>query len=107
MIRVENRKTYRGDGIFVGRPSPLGNPYSHLSFSKAEFRVATRDEAVDNYRGWLEEKLDSNNPASRLFLNLLDQYEKTGELVLICFCKPERCHADIIKEMIEECAGKV
>ena len=27
MIRIENRKTYRGDGVYIGGPSPLGNPY--------------------------------------------------------------------------------
>lgn len=27
MIRIENRKTYRGDGVYIGRPSLLGNPF--------------------------------------------------------------------------------
>jgi hypothetical protein len=26
MIRIENRRTYRGEGIYIGRPSLLGNP---------------------------------------------------------------------------------
>ena len=27
MIRIVNRRTYRGEGIYIGRPSLLGNPY--------------------------------------------------------------------------------
>ena len=27
MIRIENKKTYRGDGVYIGRPSLLGNPF--------------------------------------------------------------------------------
>ena len=28
MITIENKKTYQGDGIYIGRPSLLGNPYA-------------------------------------------------------------------------------
>jgi hypothetical protein len=27
MITIENKKTYRGEGIYIGRPSLLGNPF--------------------------------------------------------------------------------
>jgi len=27
--------------------------------------------------------------------------EKTGELVLICWCSPASCHGDILKDIIE------
>ena len=107
MIRIVNKHTYKGkDGWEIGRPSPLGNPYSHLVGTLAEFKVATRDEAIDNYRIWLENRLDSDNPTSRAFVALLDEYDRSGELTLVCHCFPLRCHGEIIKEFIEECAGK-
>jgi hypothetical protein len=106
MIRVENRKTWRGEGHWVGRPSPLGNPYSHVCGTTAEFKVATRDEAVEKYREWLFKRLDGDNPATRMFVSLLDEYEVKGELILVCSCKPERCHAEIIRDFIEECVAK-
>jgi len=28
MIMIENKKTYRGNGIYIGRPSLLGIPYA-------------------------------------------------------------------------------
>ena len=106
MIQVVNKKTWKGGGFYIGRPSPLGNPFSHLAGTKAEFRVANRDEAIDKYRVWLEDRLDSENPTSRAFVTLLEEYDRTGELTLICWCVPERCHGEIIKEFIEACAGK-
>jgi len=27
---------------------------------------------------------------------------KTGDVNLVCFCKPKACHGDIIKKLIEE-----
>jgi len=45
MIRVENRRTYRGDGTYIGRPSLPGNPYSVTAHG--------RQEAIRLYRRWL------------------------------------------------------
>ena len=103
MIKVVNKKTWKGGGHYIGRPTPLGNPYSHLCGTLAQFRVATRDEAVDKYREWLLSRLDGDNPATRMFVALLDEYESKGELTLVCNCIPERCHGEIIKEFIESC----
>ena len=106
MIRVVNKKTWTGKGHYIGRPTALGNPFSHLPRSHADIKVATRDESISRYRGWLLEQLDSDNPASRMFLDLLREYEETGELTLICWCKPLSCHGDILAEFIREAAEK-
>ncbi len=29
MIRIENKKYYRGGGVYIGRPSLLGNPFTN------------------------------------------------------------------------------
>jgi hypothetical protein len=26
-IKIENQRKYKGSGVYVGRPSPLGNPF--------------------------------------------------------------------------------
>ena len=105
MIRVVNRKTWKGEGHYVGRPTPMGNPYSHVVGTLAEFKVGSRDEAVERYGEWLEGRLDGDNPTTRMFVSLLDEYERTGEMTLVCSCSPLRCHADTIKRFIEECVG--
>jgi Domain of unknown function (DUF4326) len=46
MVRIENKKTYRGEDVYIGWPSLLGNP----------FRIGehgTRKEAIEKYRRWL------------------------------------------------------
>ena len=102
MILVVN-KSKCSRGVYIGRGSPLGNPFSHRAKSKAAFRVVSRHEAVKRYRGWLEEQLeDPNALAGKAFLNLVEFYRDYGELTLVCYCKPLDCHGDVIKEMIEE-----
>jgi hypothetical protein len=34
--------------IYIGRPSKWGNPYSHLSGTLAEYKVSSREEAIEN-----------------------------------------------------------
>ena len=36
--------------VFIGRPSKWGNPYSHLRNTRAQFRVRTREEAIQKDR---------------------------------------------------------
>lgn len=102
MIHIRNKRTFKGDGTYVGRPSPLGNPFSHVPSELAEFRVASRDEAVDRYEPWLREKLKYDVVVRRAFDELVSFYLAFGELTLICWCAPKKCHAEIIKKMIEE-----
>lgn len=102
MIRVMNKRTYKGGGYYIGRPSALGNPFSHIEHSLAKKHVATRDEAVEKYREWLAEALKSNRSVKREFDALVTAYKDFGELVLVCWCVPEKCHGEIIKEFIEK-----
>ena len=41
-IYVHNKRKYKGRGEYIGRPSPLGNPYSHLNKGTlAKYQTAT------------------------------------------------------------------
>jgi hypothetical protein len=94
-IQVKNKKTYDGEGVYVGRPTSLGNP----------FKIGpdgSRNEVIEKYRHWLSEGLSGDNPAMRMFANLFDEVSETGKLTLICWCAPEGCHADVIKEFLME-----
>jgi hypothetical protein len=46
MINIVNRKTYRGEGVYIGRPSLVGNPFRIG-------RDGTREEVIVRYRTWL------------------------------------------------------
>jgi hypothetical protein len=75
--------------VYIGRPGIWGNPYSHKEGTKAEFKVATREEAVEKYREYI--------------LNNAELMSKIHELkgkVLGCWCKPLACHGDVIIEIL-------
>jgi hypothetical protein len=102
MIRIINKKTSNESGVDIGRPSPLGNPFSHLPDTLAAFRVASRDEAIKRYRDWLLEQLRDNTGVCKVFWDLVKFYKDFGELTLVCWCVPKRCHGEVIKELIEK-----
>lgn len=79
--------------VYVGRPSPLGNPYSFGAQNSkvSKFVVGSRDEAVEKYRFWLHHQLKSGNQSVIKALESL-----SDDSVLGCWCSPLSCHADII-----------
>lgn len=105
MINVLNKYKLEGNEeniVYIGRPSCLGNPYSHLKGTLAEFHVDTRDDAVSKYEDWLLEKLNvDKNPVVRKEMNKILNMAKVGDVNLVCWCKPQSCHGDVIKKLIE------
>jgi hypothetical protein len=82
MPRVLNKKhdlIPLGDSVFIGRPSPWGNPF-------VIGRDGTREEVVAKFAYYL-----ASNP------DLLERVrlELKGK-DLVCFCSPELCHGDIL-----------
>ena len=77
--------------VYIGRGSKWGNPFSHLESTKAEYKVETREEAIEKYREWILTQ-------PRL---LADLYELKGK-TLCCFCKPKACHGDILAELADQ-----
>lgn len=82
--------------IPVHRPYLLGNPYSHLDVSKAEFEVNSRQEAISKYKDYFH-----SNEKFKANINFIVEQLK-GNLVccLECFCLPQDCHIRIITEYI-------
>ena len=109
MINIVNKKTYNGSGVYIGRPSPLGNPYTHIADRRtlAQNVVKTRDEAVAKNAGWLDEQMSQNGVVAKTVRNLAVQYKRSGQLTLICWCAPQACHGHILAEKIDEIAGKL
>jgi len=92
MITVGN-KQHGARGIYVGRPSPLGNPFAMQG-------EATRAQVIRDYEDWLAEQLlDPKSPAS-IELHRLAVLARKQDICLVCFCAPKACHADIIKRTI-------
>lgn len=95
MTEVVNKRDRLYD-VYIGRGSIWGNPFTHIQHgTKAEFVVHSRDEAIDKYEHYIRDKLQ-NNP------ELWQELQKLEGKVLGCFCKPKRCHGDILVKILEE-----
>lgn len=78
----------------IGRPTVLGNPF-------VIGRDGSRDDVIALYREWLIEQFGTGNTADRRFRYLLGEALAHPDIALSCYCAPERCHGDVIKEQIE------
>ena len=109
-IRVANiRKHIRTEGevrVYVGRAakdydaSPLANP----------FRVQDggRDVALTRYRNWLQKALSERLMApTDEIIRIAMMVAGGADVVLLCWCAPAKCHADIIKVAVERLAGRL
>jgi hypothetical protein len=106
-IKIVNKKfhTPEASDVYIGRGSALGNPFTHIPVqkTKALYQCKTRDEAVEKYGDWIREKIKSGDKEVIEALNniksVLDKYKSVN---LVCYCAPQRCHGEIIKEIIEK-----
>ena len=84
-----------GPRVYVGRGSPLGNPFRMAS-------EADRDKVCEAYEAWLRKQYRQPGSPQRAALDQLVARHRAGEdLRLECFCAPKRCHADFVKHAIE------
>lgn len=104
-LKVVN-KHHGETGIYIGRGSPLGNPYSHMANTKAQFKTATRDEAIEKYRVWLRQQIDSGNATVINELQRIGNLAIDGPVKLQCFCSPQACHGDVITDVLLKAVAK-
>lgn len=97
-IKVVNRRNLSDPlpgtaRAYIGRPSPLGNPY-------VLNKDGTREEVIAKYRTWLWGEMEKGSPKVTGALNSLLQTARQQPLELDCFCAPESCHGDVIKSAL-------
>lgn len=79
-----------GPSIYVGRGSPLGNPY-RLELKIGETRRAGYDRIMAHYRAHLWAKIEERDA------NVLRVLESlTPDHFIVCSCWPRHCHAEVI-----------
>lgn len=97
MIRIENKKTYRGSGVYIGRPTLLGNPFKIGT-------DGTREEVIAQYRVWLWRQIKERNHVFQE-LRRLAAKAQSEDLVLLCWCKEADreipCHGDVLAAAIQ------
>lgn len=93
-IQIRNKKNYKGSGFYVGRPTPLGNPFKISD-------TLTREESIKKYRDWLRRKvIEDNQNIVRSLDELFSFLVNNQNITLICWCSPEYCHAEVIRDFL-------
>lgn len=117
MIEVVNKTTFSPDTEFlevpvkeyyIGRGSFLGNPYTskNLEDTKALFQCDSKEESLSKYKEYLLEKISSEDKDICKMLDDIETASAEGNAYLICYCKPKKCHGDIVKEIIDNRSKK-
>ena len=88
--------------VYIGRPGPWGNPWSHRTGTAAQFKVDTVEEAIVMYREDIERQIARDPTLFDLIVS-----ELKGK-VLGCWCKTKKdpdapCHGDVLVELVERC----
>lgn len=81
--------------VYIGRPSEWGNPFSHKPCTAAEVQVASLDEAIAEYETYFLQRVDTDAGFRARTLELKGKR-------LACWCKPGRCHGDVIKAWLDK-----
>lgn len=91
------------DKIYIGRlnktynllDSPLANPFNIG-------KKFTRETSLFNYKHWLLNVYSKGEgrPYDEL-IRIFNLYKINKNINLVCWCAPEKCHGDIIKQVLE------
>ena len=77
-------------GVYIGRPSPLGNPFQIGEHGD-------RGEVVALFKDYFLSKLAARDPEIEMAFRKLTPNDN-----LICYCAPAPCHGHVIKECFDK-----
>lgn len=72
---------------FPKQSSPFANPFKINA-------VTTREQVIEKYKSYILEKIEKNQELKKSLLELKGKN-------LGCWCYPEKCHGDVLKELID------
>lgn len=78
---------------YIGRPGQLGNPFRPKTKSLSE-----RDRVCDEFDNHFKNNLSYYEPYIDEMIQAAIEY---GNIQLVCFCSPLRCHGDTYLEHIK------
>lgn len=106
MIEVVKKPFFEDGTVYIGRGSPLGNPWTckESHHPQARFKAMSRTDAISKFKTYFENALlDCDPTVCEEFKKIQCRYFRGENIFLECFCAPKRCHGDIIKSKIESC----
>lgn len=96
-MHIRVGRSYEEGCIYIGRGSPLGNPFRMKNNSPIE-----RERVLKLYKDWLDEKLFEGDRIVINELTNIAELSKKEDVILGCYCHPKKCHGDYIKQVIKE-----
>jgi hypothetical protein len=87
MTTVVNKYKSEFD-VYIGRPSIFGNPFSIG-------KDGNRAVVIKKYKAYFKTRIAKDSHFKQEVLKLKDK-------TLGCYCKPQVCHGDIIKEYLDK-----
>jgi hypothetical protein len=82
MVIVENRHTYKGDGIYIGRSPIWGNRASHKNYQGVEVLCTSREESIEWYRNWLRGQYKTSKYMLSELIRLARKHKQGEKIVL-------------------------
>lgn len=98
-VKIVNMRWSKHPMFRCDRTSPLGNPFRMRDKSQAE-----RNRVCDKYYNYFHENLNPDK-APPGFLEQLDeilQAAEKGDVTIGCWCVPDRCHCQTIKNYVDQ-----
>jgi hypothetical protein len=99
-IRIINLRDYKlNEGevlIKVDRSTALGNPF-HMNNNSDE----ERDRVCNDYKVYFKNEVLNHFSRAIKILDDIKEKLKQNDVTLGCWCFPKRCHAETIKEYLE------
>ena len=87
--------------VHVDRGNPdLGNPYVLRDKKSRE----QRNVVCDQFERMAEHDMKHGGPIRRAVYELADRVANGEQIALMCWCKPQRCHADWIGDRVRAIA---
>ena len=85
--------------FYIGRPSILGNPFSHRRNTLAQFCVETREQAIAEFEKYAWDRMQWD-------VKFRDTLLACDGKTVGCWCKPKACHGDTFDRLIQRWRAK-
>ncbi len=93
VVNIKDRPDWKAEGgVYIGRgfrgqrASTFANPF-HMG------KDGSRGVVIQKYRDWLAIRLESHSGVAH-------EMESLRGKMLVCWCAPEACHGDVIKDFL-------
>lgn len=81
--------------IRIDRKTWLGNPF-------IIGEDGDRNEVIEKYKIYFDRKMLNDKEFKESFYQLAEDYKRYETIQLACWCSPQKCHGDILKQALEE-----